>query len=829
MASAILVTIVWLIVGITDWIAAPFPGFLVLENGVVASAGLTHWPTIADGSIFQSKVTSYDGHPFSTPGALKAYVASKPIDHSIEYRFESRTGRFERTIATRLFTPSDAFLLFGVTLFSAIALLGVALALFYMAPRDSAGIGCALAFAITGTFALTAVDLYGPYHFFRIHALAECFLGAGGIHMSLVFPHRTRVSIERPWIVFGAYFVSAIIGTTNQFLLYHPAGYTLTHLVAMAWAGIAFASIVVSQIAAFIRPSSYAARQRVLILAVGTFASITPAVLVAVGSSITGGEAPENLISWTGAFFPLAVGYAVLKSDLLEVDSVLRRTVNYVLLTIVVGSVYTAFITLIEWALRDSISTSKTLTTIAFSVFFSLAVLPIRDQLQSWVDRIFFRSAYDFRTTIEDASNRLARLIELDLIRDRIATTIRDTLNPESIDLQIIPETGSQSPEAPEFQASDVEPADLASGGIEIPFHSRDRRVGRLSLGRKLSGHYYSGLDRALLKVLANQGAIAIENALAVSRLQDLNRTLELRVTERTTELASALDNLTSTQAQLVQAERLAAVGELAAGVAHEVNNPLNFARNSLRTLQSLVAELVEYSEAIASLDPSDESDFRSKSEEIKRRFGQVDIHELADDVKQLAEILGTGLDRTARLVQDLRDFATPKQVVRAPYQFSALIDDAIQLTSSTFRENGIEIRHRVEPDEPCLIGDSRAISQVILNILKNAVDALEDSSNALIEIEVGTDSDSNSLAIEFKDNGPGIRPENVDQLFEPFFSTKPPGKGTGLGLALCKRVIQEHRGEIRIASRDAGGATVRIQMPLTLPPEDDGALAQRS
>lgn len=803
-----------LLIGISGWIGNPFAGFLILKNGVVASAGLTHWPAISEGSIFQSEVVSYDGMTFVDSGGLDAYLASKPIGTPIRYTFRSRAATFEREIDTRRFTPSDAFLLFGVTLFSAIALLGVSLALIYMAPKDPASIGCALALAITGVFALTAVDLYGPYRLFRVHAFAECFLGAGGIHMALVFPHRRRISIIHPWLIGSAYAISTAIAALNQILLFRPAGYTLTHLLAMAWAGTAFAALAFSQIAAFVRPPSYAARQRVSILAFGTFASIVPAVLVAVSSSLTGGEAPENLISWTGAFFPLAVGYAVLKSDLLEIDSVLRRTVNYVLITLVVASLYTGFITLAQWLLRDSTEQSRILSTVAFSIFFSFAMLPIRDKVQFWVDRVFFRANYDFRATVEDASNRLARLIELDRIRDRITTTVRETLNPESIELMIFPEGDTDASQlvAP-FTLSD-EPIDLDTGAIEIPFHSRDRVVALLRLGRKLSGRYYSGLDRGLLKVLANQGAIAIENALAVVRLQEMNRTLEMRVTERTAELASALENLTSTQAQLLQAERLAAVGELAAGVAHEVNNPLNFARNSLRTLQSLVSELVNH--AVSASGPDSKSGHRVLDTSIARPTPNhpVDVHQLADDIMQLSEILGTGLDRTARLVQDLRDFATPKQVSRSTYMLSALIDEVINLTASTIREKGIAIYCKIDPNEPQLIGDSQAIEQVVLNVIKNAVDALEGQAQSKIEISVHRDTNDHSLVAEFKDNGPGVSGENIQRVFEPFFSTKPPGKGTGLGLALCNRVIQDHHGEISLTSEPGSGATVRIRLP---------------
>ena len=119
----------WLIVGIAEWVGAPFPGFLVLENGVVASAGLTHWPALSDASIFQSKILSYDGITYSDPITFNAYVASKPIGSPVAYAFESRSEIFDRTIQTRRFESSDAFLLFGVTLFSAIALLSVSLSI----------------------------------------------------------------------------------------------------------------------------------------------------------------------------------------------------------------------------------------------------------------------------------------------------------------------------------------------------------------------------------------------------------------------------------------------------------------------------------------------------------------------------------------------------------------------------------------------------------------------------------------------------------------------------------------------------------------------------
>lgn len=800
--------------GIIPWINTPFPGFLILENGVVASAGLAPWPAVSDGAIFQSRVVSYDGIEFANPSHLKRYTSSVPIGHGVYYTFESRTGTFERSIETRRFTPSDAFLLFGVMLISAVALLSVALALVYMAPRDSASAGCAVALTITGLFALTAVDLYGPYRFFRLHALTESFLGAGGIHMAIAFPQRRQIATKHPWLVPLAYGISAAIGIANQTLLFTPVGYTITHLTAMSWAGAAFAILVASQIEAFINPTSLRSRQRVTILALGTFTSITPAVVLAATSSITGGEAPENLISWTGVLFPVSVGYAVLKSDILEIDSVIRRTVNYVLLTVLVGIFYSVFLIASEQMFRESTTNSKVIPTIVFSLFLTFAMLPIRDRLQSWVDRSFFRSSYDFRHTVEDASNSLARMIELDLIRNRITSTVSETLKPERVDLVVLPpEESLESREARRAHPS-TEALDCGSESfeLEVPFESKDRTVAVLRLSRKLSGRPYSAMDRALLKVLANQGAIAIENALAVERLHDLNRTLEKRVEDRTAELESTLNHLTSTQAQLVQAERLAAVGELAAGVAHEINNPLNFARNSLRTLQMLVDELVAQSTSPAASHNTNQVEDREKLELAPTR--PIESDEISADIKQLVEILGSGLDRTAKLVQELRDFAYPRQTKQDELIVSHLVIEALRLVGPTLREREIDVNLAIVDNEPLICGDSDALGQVMLNVLKNSIDALEGCRDGRISITIDENFSDSLVEVRITDSGPGIDQAVLPRLFEPFFSTKPAGKGTGLGLPLCRRIVNEHDGRIFVLSDGRSGTTVKIEIP---------------
>lgn len=804
-----------IVLSVSQKVDRPFSGFLLLENGVVASAGLMGWPATRDGEIFQKTIVSYDGIAYQTPALFYDYIESRAVGTVVEYEFSRTDSNLNTSISTRLFTPSDAGMLFGASLVCALTFIGVAGALRYIAPNDPASLGSTISFLITGLFALTALDLYGPYRFFRVHAVAECFLGAGMFHMALVFPYQRSVVRRFPTLIPLAYGGSVALGIVTALFLDNPAIYVQTHRIAIAAAGASFLVMIISQLSAYLRPTSYAARQRVTILAMGTFASIMPAFSVLIFSTYSGGGATENLIGWAGAFFPISVAYAVLKADALQVDAILRRTVSYVLLTIAVAASYAAIIGGIEWLFRDRADAPRWISILAFSSFCTFGVLPLRNIMQSWVDRIFFRSVYDFRLTIEETSKILARLIHLGSIQERIKDAVFEALHPESVDFFVYDEnivaTAKHQPPIP----TDGAIVDTSSGGIAIPFQSHHRIVALLVLGRRLSGRFYSGEDRALLQVLSNQGAIAIENALALERLRDLNRTLETRVDSRTSELATTIHELRQTQAQLIQAERLAAVGELAAGVAHEVNNPLNFARNSLRALNVMVDELSDCARAMGRIDLDDANGLDEQLRSLTECFREKNPSELADDVKQLVEILGSGLDRTASLVSDLRDFASTNSRDRSPFNLAETVRSTFMLTASVLKSSLIEVRLDVADDVGLAFGDQSSMSQVILNVIKNSADALRDRERGSICASIKTSSNANMLRLTISDDGPGIDSKVAERVFEPFFTTKKAGKGTGLGLAMCRRTMQECGGEIWISAHDDSGTRVEIEVPI--------------
>jgi len=292
--------------------------------------------------------------------------------------------------------------------------------------------------------------------------------------------------------------------------------------------------------------------------------------------------------------------------------------------------------------------------------------------------------------------------------------------------------------------------------------------------------------------------------------LEERNRTLE-RMNE---ELERALADLKEAEVAVLQAERLAAVGELAAGVAHEVNNPVNFALNALRTLGSQVQALAELARALSALDASDPAALARQFRELEHLRGELAPQEAADELLELVAIVSEGLERTYRLVGNLRDLAGPGHGARLPVNLRRGIESTLQLLGRDLQEAGVTVRTDLGREPLVVQGDAGALNQVFLNLLKNSAEALEGSCGT-VWIEARRQGAWVELAI--RDDGPGIPADVRERLFEPFFSTKEAGRGSGLGLSICRRIMKEHGGTIELSSPPgtAVGAAFTIRLPV--------------
>jgi len=302
---------------------------------------------------------------------------------------------------------------------------------------------------------------------------------------------------------------------------------------------------------------------------------------------------------------------------------------------------------------------------------------------------------------------------------------------------------------------------------------------------------------RSLVKLRRLQSELAVRNKL----LESTNA-----------ELDTALRELRDAGAQLVQVERLAAVGELAAGMAHEINNPLNFALNAMKALGRYVEDVRTVAAKVGGLSKQSPEALTESLKELEALRRDVGFDENVETLSELEEIVTEGLVRTSRLVGDLRDFAAPGSRSVGQIDVTRGLCSTFKLVRHVFVKAGIEVSEQIAPHLPLLEGDARSLNQVFLNLLKNAAEALEGQKG---RVEIRARAEENVVIVEIQDNGPGIAPELRDRLFEPFFTTKPAGKGTGLGLSISRRVITELGGRIELDPVPGGGTCARVTLPI--------------
>ena len=216
--------------------------------------------------------------------------------------------------------------------------------------------------------------------------------------------------------------------------------------------------------------------------------------------------------------------------------------------------------------------------------------------------------------------------------------------------------------------------------------------------------------------------------------------------------------------------------------------------------------------EMVAAIDWSDRDALDAHVRELEKLKERLEFDDVTDSLGELVEIVTQGLDRTQRLVGDLRDFASPGDDRRTDVDLARGLQTTAQLVKHTLREAGVELQMEVPEGLPFVEGDARALNQVFLNLLKNAAEALHGRGGAVC---VSASSEGGSVLVQVRDDGPGIAADLLPKLFEPFYSTKQAGRGTGLGLSISRRVVADHGGTIEVSSEPGEGTTFVVTLPL--------------
>jgi two-component system, NtrC family, sensor kinase len=309
----------------------------------------------------------------------------------------------------------------------------------------------------------------------------------------------------------------------------------------------------------------------------------------------------------------------------------------------------------------------------------------------------------------------------------------------------------------------------------------------------------------------------ALENDVARRTLieQEMQQHL-MEVTALNQQLHDTQDRLVQSQQHLVQNEKLASIGQLAAGVAHEINNPIGYVFSNFGTLQTYLVDLLKLVDAFVLAEPEiGNPDTRAQITALRKK---IDLEYLKADLLDLMSESREGIERVRKIVQDLKDFSH----VDASSDWQWV--DIHRGLESTLNVVNNEIKYKADvirdfgnlPQVQCLPSQ---LNQVFMNLLVNAAHAINPDARGTIKVSTGSHADH--IWIEISDSGCGMSPEVMGRIFDPFFTTKPVGKGTGLGLSLSYGIVQKHHGKIEVCSTPGEGTHFRITLPINQPVEE--------
>jgi two-component system NtrC family sensor kinase len=529
---------------------------------------------------------------------------------------------------------------------------------------------------------------------------------------------------------------------------------------------------------------------------------------------------PGNL-----SFIPLilfAVG--LFKHDLMDMGIFVKKSLIYSLLTAFLTCLYALLIIVANAVFKDAHLSDSIYFPVFFFILIALVFGPLKSSVQNFMDRIFYKGKYDYQKTIKHVSRTIVSVRDYDAIAKLLTDTVVDAMlvkhcsvflsepskhhfvnfsvNAKPVNFDQSVKWGKESALV-EFmkthhqpiirrkvaeQVSSVDKKDVLSdldilnAEIVLPLLFKEQLYGFIILGEKRSGDLFTQEDMDLLETLSSQSALALENARSYKIIEDLNKDLEKKVEERTRALKEALSEKERTQEQLIRSESLAAIGQLVAGVAHELNNPLT-------TVTSLIQATIE--------------DIEQLDSEISLDQNMIDDLKFADKE----------LDRTRSIVSSLLGLSRQTQTYSEAVDINSVVKDALRILYNQYKHCELNIVETYARNLPDIKGNFANLGQVALNIIQNAIQAVMDMKGTIF---LSTRFDVNTRQVVFlcKDTGPGIPVDIREDIFKPFFTTKAVGKGTGLGLYICHEIVVKHGGTLKHQKINEPGAVFEVRLP---------------
>ncbi|MBC7541802.1 MAG: GAF domain-containing protein [Candidatus Sericytochromatia bacterium] len=828
----------WQLVGQT------FPGFLVQPTLQVS-------PYNSDpGAQQRDRIIRCEGEAVSRPDQLFAKAKAVGVGKVLHYDV-LRQGRIVTIVQTvRTFTMADFIHGFVAMAGLGMIFLGVALFLLLSRTQNEPALMFAYACASLGSFLVMYFDFNLTHRFLWLSLLPYALVGGAFLAFAQVFPATEEGGgwfrrHGRLPLVLSSFGALALFGTWFGVSHDDPASVGHRLIFAQLVTYTLTTAIGVLSIIAFalarLRSQDPLARQQIGLLLFGATAAFMP---FAVGWAI-----PESLWRWhllpldltlqLFGIFPIFVAYGIVRHQLFDVQVIIKRSVTYLMVFTILIAAYYLLITAVSQMVLDAYGANLTVT-----LLLALAFQPLRDYVQRLIDRLFFRAAYDVQMAIETAAEELTKILDIDQVLAKLEATILRTMHPESAAILLsepttgtlvrarqtgrvlFPDLALDAPVVLEAEQGrqilsrvllSTRKPHRVSGNLEalkaellVPLFFEDRLIGVILLDQKKSAMSYNTTDIALLWTLARQAALAIENARRHGEIQQLNEQLEARIQERTQDLEMALLTLRKTQAQLLHNEKMASIGFLTAGMAHEINNPTTIVHGHLELIRDYIAEMEMVWQVYDMVDLT--TDAMATVDMIKVRMN-YDEHRI-----ELPELISAAVDgnrRIRQIISDLRAFSSDmdRQEVPAEKLLKGL-RATVDMVQGLFKGR-IAIEAQFDTLPNCDI-QANQINQVISNLLINAAQATP--GEGIVRLSVSMAGDEVRLVVQ--DYGFGIPESARSKIFDPFFTTKPIGEGMGLGLAICYALVTANGGRIEVlsqqaAAHQASGTTFQVHLPI--------------
>jgi adenylate cyclase len=551
-----------------SWINKPFPGFLIYRFPWVGSMSRADWPGVKAGLQMADRVLQADGNPVREGQDLLNIVERTPPGTVIHYMVESGEGIRKVSVPTSTFSLYDFFVVFFVTFAGGLALFLLGFIVFLLKPNVSSSWVFFLYCLSMSIYMVTGFEIQSTYSFVPLHYLIIPLAGATFFHLGLIFPDKKKLITSHPSLEYFVYLPTFILALVYEVYLFtflevsssNPLPRLLdiktVTTVTRIFDFLCAMGLIVMVFHTFYTTSAAALKQRARMILFGAAMTILPPVAIMLVANFIKVNLSWTFLVYFVIFFPVAIAYSIVRHNLFDADAIIKRTVGYVVVTAVVVSAYV----LVSIAFNVFLGQYQVSQSKVFPIVFTLIIIlifnPLRNRIQSLVDRIFFRKEYDYGEIVDKIGGAITSLLDLGQILRRLVRTFMadmfiDTssvmlLNPAKTEYRVYLADGERrgeiekvifKKEEPLIQIIEKEKKELTkydvledpkygtvcegcarnfetvNASLMVPLVFQDEVIGVINLGEKKSGKSYNREDIDLLRTLANQGAVAIKNA----------------------------------------------------------------------------------------------------------------------------------------------------------------------------------------------------------------------------------------------------------------------------------------------------------------------------